>query len=61
MTMNELGDFIALRRPVPKPIRPKTVINIDDIIDFIIKAKPRTLITENYSISIFEKNARLRK
>ena len=28
---------------------------IDDIIDFIIKARPQTLITENYSISIFEK------
>ena len=37
------------------PIRPKTVISIDDIIDFIIKARPQTLITENYSISIFEK------
>ena len=33
MTMNE-------------PIRPKTVINIDDIIDFIIKARPQTLTTE---------------
>ena len=42
-------------RPVSKPIRPKTVINIDDIIDFIFKARPQTLITENYSISIFEK------
>ena len=43
------------KRPVPKPTKPKAVINIDDIIDFIIKARPQTLITENYSISIFEK------
>ena len=42
-------------RPVPKPTKPKAVISIDDIIDFIIKARPQTLITENYSISIFEK------
>ena len=41
------------KRPVPKPTKPKAVINIDDIIDCIIKARPQTLITENYTISIF--------
>ena len=51
--MNSKVKPLGIRQP-KRPV-PKAVINIDDIIDFIIKARPQTLITENYSISIFEK------